>query len=304
MVQAFSSSWRPRALLCVGLAAGLAGCGGGGGGDGPAASAFPKISDLSKPGTLTLDGFSRETVMTETAAGTVAVSAFSGVGASSIEIALDRNDAPTQIKLTTPGLSETWTAGAPGTTLVKNDVLYSGVRDGNLRAVQITAPDALEYQRFGAWSVLAGDQGWIGAGSFGHRTAAANLPSTGTARYAGAVTGLYVDGDAKSGVLIAEATVDANFAARLLTFSTTDTQLVAEAATTPAARLNVSPTELRPTTGDARHFSGVGWTRNSALSGMIDARFYGPNAEEVGGTLALRGAGTELIAGGFGAKKR
>jgi hypothetical protein len=41
----------------------------------------------------------------------------------------------------------------------------------------------------------------------------------------------------------------------------------------------------------------------SALSGSINARFYGPTAQEIGGTFGLTGAGLEVYGGSFGGKR-
>jgi hypothetical protein len=39
------------------------------------------------------------------------------------------------------------------------------------------------------------------------------------------------------------------------------------------------------------------------MSGPIYGRFYGPSAQEVGGTFGLKGSGVETYIGGFGGKR-
>lgn len=39
------------------------------------------------------------------------------------------------------------------------------------------------------------------------------------------------------------------------------------------------------------------------MSGRADGRFYGPNAEEIGGVFETRGSGVEVYGGAFGGRR-
>jgi hypothetical protein len=65
---------------------------------------------------------------------------------------------------------------------------------------------------------------------------------------------------------------------------------------------NVAGTKL--SWSDATNsFGGSVKNGNGVLTGTVLGRFYGPNAEELGGVYNLSGSGLNLHAGAFGAKK-
>ena len=165
-----------------------------------------------------------------------------------------------------------------------------------------------EYQTFGWWSAEPGttSRSWSAA-SFGRRTEAANLPNS-QATYAAQSVGMLVDHGS--------------------TFSTTSTINISTAdyANVTVSSTNTMRTEIlpdgttRPATGDSRlDFTGTGTVTGSGFEANIsdthrvpsgDVRtgkavgwFYGPDAEEVGGTFHLERFGSSHI-GAFGGKKQ
>lgn len=95
-----------------------------------------------------------------------------------------------------------------------------------------------------------------------------------------------------------------NFGERSLDFATTNTQ-VKQIIDDPFVRnpgLDLSGT-LKYKEG-SNSFTGDINAKNSGLSGTADGRFYGPEAEELGGVFSTRSSGVEAYDGAFGAKKQ
>ena len=53
----------------------------------------------------------------------------------------------------------------------------------------------------------------------------------------------------------------------------------------------------------SNQFTGAVANSGSTLSGTATGRFYGPAAQEIGGTFGLTGAGLSAYGGGFGAHR-
>jgi hypothetical protein len=70
---------------------------------------------------------------------------------------------------------------------------------------------------------------------------------------------------------------------------------------TPNSQLDLNGT-LQITSGENRFFGGVA-TSGNAMSGSATGQFYGPNANEIGGTFGVKGSGLESMVGGFGGKR-
>lgn len=175
------------------------------------------------------------------------------------------------------------------------------------------------YQSFGVWTTIGGT---VNAMSYGAPTAAsAVLPLTGMATYIGGLQGRYMaaQGDLLNGEtvsagvqfgLAATVTAVVNFDTRQIDFSTASSTLQRQGTPTtpppapfPDSRFNVSSTALT-ISSSANAFSGaiVSGSNGMGLAGNVDGRFYGPNAEELGGVVGLVNGNRALI-GGFGAKR-
>lgn len=160
-----------------------------------------------------------------------------------------------------------------------------------------------EYQSFGIWNVEARITPDIHAVSFGAPTPFSGIPTLGTANFTGKLGGLYVSPAGQGAVALADVSVNADFGARTLGFSSTATTLTRDlAATTPAPDLDLSGT-LTYASGSGR-FSGALVNAGGTLSGPSSGSFYGPAAEELGGAFRLRSAsGVETFTGAYGAKR-
>jgi hypothetical protein len=107
-------------------------------------------------------------------------------------------------------------------------------------------------------------------------------------------------------------TATTNFGTRSIAFSTTNTRTSADLSTsTSNANLNTSGT-LTYDSG-VNKFSGAlttvgggdarGTTAVTPMTGTATGKFYGPTAQEIGGTFAVSGGGTTGYLGAFGGKR-
>jgi hypothetical protein len=98
-------------------------------------------------------------------------------------------------------------------------------------------------------------------------------------------------------------TANVNFATQSISFATTGTTAVGKigGSVTDASGSNLTGT-MSYTSGKNLITGAV--TSTSGMSGSIIANFYGPNADEIGGTYGLTNTktGTSLV-GGFGGKR-
>jgi hypothetical protein len=160
------------------------------------------------------------------------------------------------------------------------------------------------YQSFGVWTKeLSSTSGVFGAISAGSPTPGSAVPLTGSTNFAGRAAGLFVD---TAGGLFATASpinLAVDFGMRRVSYSTVETRLVNAntGAQSMDPGLNISGTMSYAQGFSA--FNGTLQTSNGQLTGEGRGTFYGPAAEEIGGTYALQGPGVSRMLGAFGGKK-
>jgi len=174
-----------------------------------------------------------------------------------------------------------------------------------------------DYQTFGVWvnetSPTSGSVGVISAGRF---TPASNIPTTGTGEFTGYSAGLFTDGSATF-LTAAEVSASVSFQNRTVNFRTINTHMAPEGDTVsalinrkpdgytfspnPALNLNGS---LRYADG-SNQFSGEVTSAAGAgqMTGDAVGHFYGPGAQEIGGSFTVRGNEGQAYIGGFGAQR-
>lgn len=160
------------------------------------------------------------------------------------------------------------------------------------------------YQSFGAWNQQnAGGIGTITASSFGQATPASAVPTSGQATFTGKSAGLYVSPAGQGSVTAADVTVNANFSARSLGFSTSGTTIARDLkAPVAAPHLNLNGTFTYSAGSNA--FSGTVSNAGGSMSGSSKGQFYGPAAQELGGAYSLKSPTTvETFTGAYGAKR-
>jgi hypothetical protein len=166
------------------------------------------------------------------------------------------------------------------------------------------------YQSYGIWiSNLNSSSGTVGGGSAGSLTTGGSIPTTGTANFSGTSAGAYTNSSGIPYLTGSAMSASVNFATRSLSFATTGTQiLLSNGSWQSTAGLN--------TTGTLSYASGTNLVTGTNLAtaggggvavmtgGTVTGKFYGPAANELGGTFAVRaGGGVESYAGAFGSKR-
>lgn len=155
-----------------------------------------------------------------------------------------------------------------------------------------------EHQTFGAWMTgLGSSSGKVGAGSFGKKTGAGNMPTGISATYSGATTGVATLADGQTYLTSSKVSVATDFSD--MTFTSADTQ---------AVNINTGTIKTAP----ELDFIGSGSVSDgtfsanvvgSGTSGSISGVFYGPQANEIGGTFHTSGSGGISHTGSFGGKR-
>jgi hypothetical protein len=221
---------------------------------------------------------------------------------------------PTGIRFVIPRIGVTWNDGQPGQTVVcdtRSCSASGSASDGVL--VNALGNIAWNFQTFGYWLSVTGLPANIaGSISAGSQSAISGIPVSGTATYNGISGGLYVGpaGALQEHKAILSANVNFDPIAQTIDFSTMVTTIRPWTSTgipSPATTLNISG-QLTYASGTNR-FSGsviMGPTISPTMTGEVTGVFYGPNAEEIGGTFFLSSPLSpqlESITGSFGGKR-
>jgi len=292
----------------VALAGLLTGCGGGGGGGvtGPITiGSFIRWSAITPPATVNIDGVSADADYVAPAPDfdvtSVTDEGFNDTASASISYRA--NGTISRISVNTPNGTVTWDETLGDFIDDSDPLIVTAVNAANTDiAVAVDAvPLGWEYQTFGAWETGRGTgSGTFGAISVGAPTPGASIPTLGNPVFSGATVGAYVDDTGSNDyITVRDLTVAADFGARSLAFSTDNTQNIhtVTAVQSSATDLNLSGT-LSYAAG-TNGFSGP-LTATGGMNGLAEGRFYGPNAEELGGVFSLSGSGVEAYSGAFG----
>jgi hypothetical protein len=183
--------------------------------------------------------------------------------------------------------------------------------NGNdLAIISPASMNGWSYQSYGVWITnINGSSGTVGGGSVGSLTTGVAIPTTGTANFSGTSAGVYSNSIGDAYLTGSSMSASVNFATRSLGFATTGTQILLSNGTWQS-------TSGLNTTGTLSYASGTNLVTGSNLAtaggggvavmtgGTVTGKFYGPAANELGGTFAVRaGAGVESYTGAFGSKR-
>lgn len=163
----------------------------------------------------------------------------------------------------------------------------------------IVASQPFNYTQLGSWAQCSANcvtgtaNGVLGYFVQGDATAPANIPTTGTATYSGAVVGTYTDASGNLAVTNASMNSVSNFAARSISFSSSGTTATPVISGIAAAAPTLDLTGTLTYAAGQNLFAGIvnSGTGISTMTGTASGRFNGPAAEEVGGVYNLSGAG-------------
>lgn len=300
-------------LLIFPLSLGIAGCGGGGGGGAsaiaPVSAPFVKWSSIAANTTYAIPGDSVQGTYTWNA-NTDKITAITPAGAqqsgATLTEAFNSNSIAQSVRLqTAAGTDISFERGIDtfGVLIINNNV--NALVSANGTNILLSAnPTAFgwDYQSYGVWATGAGTgSGTYGAASVGAPTAGGSVPTTGTATYTGSTGGRQVAADGSYFFTSSNMSAATNFATRSISFSTSGTLTTPNLITQAVApALNMTGT-LTYAAG-ANQFTGNVST-TSGLAGTATGRFYGPAAQEIGGTFGLTGAGISAYVGAFGGKR-
>lgn len=213
---------------------------------------------------------------------------------------------------TGPALSQSFAAGATATTTITDtqfaallqQIAISPATTAN--AIYQGAVADLSYSAYGAWMQSIGGGSYnVGMYSFGPETTV--MPVAGTATYQGTTVGFgaYNSGPTNQPFTLTGSVLETvNFATGTvtgLTFSGLTTQDVNDANPGPALG---TITGAGAIVGNKYSFALAGnSTPGGALTGTVNGMFYGPTANETGGSWRAGNVGNTLtVIGGFGAK--
>jgi len=288
-------------LLCV---LSLVGCGGGGGGGSSSSGAsggttpFKQWSQVTPKSTVQATG------------GFTYVSGYSSYqspGGALVTATLDSNRYISILTLQTPLSSASFNTAA-GDTISSSvySTAFVAYNKAQTAAAIFANPYAAgwEYQTFGVWggygnfSVAASSN----ATSVGSATPATGMPTAGTAMFTGVAGGIFATPSGASYLTTASMAASVDFGARVVGFATGGTVATSTFTTTstsaPALNL-VGRFAINPGTSQ---FSGS-VVSSGGMSGGASGQFYGPNANEIGGSFGVANASIGAMIGGFGGKR-
>ena len=300
----------------------VAGCGGGGGGGG--GSSIPEVPfsafSAVQPNTTVVMSGGMSTTVTGSYVGTLPnitiqtmnppVDDFNG--ASTQKLTYDANRALTGMAFSTPSGGASFNRGNSG-TLWTCTIGVCGAQTSTGIAIVldgVALPNGWNYQTFGVWgqatSATTLQAGVVSAGAI---TPASAVPTSGNANFIGVANGFFheiVGGLGGLGYMTsASMAASVDFGAKTIGFSTSGTQLIPLNGTPAFARPGLDLNGNLVYNPSVNSFTGSVGTPavgGVSVSGNATGRFYGPSAQELGGTFNLTGSGGTYI-GGFGGKR-
>ena len=291
----------------------LSGCGGGGGGTASAITqtTFTDWNSIVKPTQVNLNGISTDASYSTDAAITK-VTSITNQGTdltTNTSITYRSNGTISKISTTTQNGTVTFDEDLGHTIGDTGSTIYGWNNNGQdfmLAANPLYSGLNWNYQTFGIWETGRGTgSGTAGGISVGTATAGSSIPTSSSATYSGVFGGAGIDAAGTDFLTRGNVSVSADFSNRSLAFSTSGTNYIIPVTSTPTwtslASLNMSGT----LTYSAATNSFTGSVSDSFIggSGTATGKFYGPNAEELGGVYNIDGTGVKIHAGAFGAKK-
>lgn len=290
----------------------LSACGGGGGGGsvlapgaGPAGgpeTSFSSFAAVRPSTTSVMSGIS------QTGRGTASSFKLDGVNSSnsSARIGYDGAGNPGALSFSAPNSSVAFGTGTINTDASGRRTSFTGKDAQSFGVMVDPSYYGWNYQSFGVWmrdpNASSFQAGTMSAGAV---TPGSAVPTVGGATFSGHAGGFYFDGSGNRFSTDALMTAVTNFENRTINFSTSGTTLsTVQPNPTRTSRPELNLTGNLGYGAGASQFSGSVRTANSALSGTATGRFYGPNAEEIGGVYGLTAnSGSGRMMGAFGGKR-
>lgn len=297
----------------------LSACGGGGGSGGgvnstptPPPVSFSSFAAVPSGTSISVAGDTREGSLRIDNTGAILQNdvATPTEGTGSATFALNSARQITGLTISGAQSSVVFDGTSTSETLVRNGVPVATAVYNSSGSNQALFGDpyvlGFNYQTFGVWGtgLVRGQSGKFGAMSVGSKTSASSVPTTGSVTYRGYAGGIYTEGAISR--YAADATFNVNFGSRTVAFSTSNQTLTdiltGVTSATSILRITGTMSYVAGSTKFSGDLTANGLTSLRPLSGTGSGTFYGPTANELGGTFFLRGSTTTLV-GGFGGKQ-
>lgn len=266
----------------------------------PAPDRFQSFSTVPADGTYTLHGTGISANLSKDGAGKVIVST-AGAAQPATFVLTNAAGKVVANSLSANGATASFDLRAGDTALLQDTLIIARSKDGATYVVQDkTAGGTYDYQSYGTWMTGAGtDAGVKGAASVGARTLASAIPTqpsehAAQGHFNGVASGLMTSTAGVPSAISSKIYVQTDFSS--LTLESYDTILTVH----ETGAISATP---------GLNFKGTGSVSGTTFSvpldgdilhGSASGAFYGPKAEELGGTFQTSGSGYDYI-GAFGA---
>ncbi|BBB24936.1 transferrin-binding protein-like solute binding protein [Amphritea japonica] len=292
-------------ILCCGITLLVSGCGGGGGGSSAVVKrSFTSFSAIPANTLVDIEGQSVESSYTANSASVTGISDLGTDSTAKSSLTYDTSGNISKLSIITDNGTISWDS-ATDTFDFSSPVLQVLSADTSNYGVAIDAEDmGWNYQTLGSWVSGIGavtSSGRIGAISVGSRTDGSAVPTTGTATFTGMTTGIHIDAAGTAFFVAGATSIGADFTTRSLSFTTSNNNTVNLDDATTGINADLNLTGTLTYVAGSNNFSGA--VTGAGINGTADGHFYGPSAEEAGGTFSLTGTGVESYIGAFGAKR-
>jgi hypothetical protein len=296
----------PNLAIAALASAVLSACGGGGGGSNIREVPFTSFAAVQPNEAVVMQGTSQTasgTITTSPAGFNVDTANLNAVQDGTLKLTYDAARSISSIDFSTPSASASFVGASCASGVCSAETASSVAIVIDARAPVV----GWNYQTFGVWLNQTGPATFqVGAISAGAVTTPATaVPTMGTGVFTGLASGFYVDPSGIAFATAANMSATVDFVARSVVFATTNTTisgLNAGSAQTSATQLNLAGS-LNYGSGSSQ-FTGSVSAPGASLTGTATGRFYGPAAEEIGGTYGLSGSGPrERMIGAFGGKQ-
>lgn len=298
----------------------LAACGGGGKGFLKPTLPFSSFTAIKADQKVTAEGVSQTTTITiDTETGLVTNVSPATLDTDTTDVTLGFDSAKDLNALSVESASTnlSWTESSGDAFLnsgvglfLSSDAFFISNPDSSQTFVLADPADPSldwNYQTFGVWQDISVSDTTIttqrGVISAGRASPASGIPTSGGATYEGLASGFYSDFDGNPLLFDSTLTAEANFAARSISFTTSGTTAINDNPVGITSREDLNLNGILLYGANSNQFSGPLTNVDESLGGWATGRFYGSNAEEIGGTFDLSGSGSESMLGGFGAKR-
>ncbi len=279
----------------------LSACGGGGGSDSSSDSSSGSGANklvLPQDGSVQFDGEAVTAGFSTGAGGSITINDVNAPEGSTLRLTTE-NDDIVAARIIAPNSRDSFDSREDDDlTRTRAAVAFdSPDRDEGTLLID-PSKSRFEYQTFGVWlEGRRGPTGVAGAGSYGSRTPTRDMPNSGRASYEGISTGVARLSDGNPYLTASEVRVTTDFRTATITSSDTAAVSLVDDTERTARELDFSGT------GDVNGNRFSADVSGTDTSGKANGLFYGPRANEVGGTFRTSGPGGVSHIGSFGADR-